>query len=113
MYVQWRCLDTFAVRGTGKPSLAAVQHFINLQSLIMFCIMDLLLNGIKRNTEIHAPQTYTSQTGNRLLAHGGHESYMCQSLPQPAGKNEDDMSSVSLAPSAKLWTSSCTPMATC
>ena len=52
--------DTFAVRGTGKPSLAALQHFINLQSLIMFCIMDLLLNGIKRNTEIHAPQTYTS-----------------------------------------------------
>ena len=79
----------------------------------MFCIMDLLLNGIKRNTEVHAPQTHTSQTGNRLLAHGGHESYTCQSLPQPAGKDEDDMSSVSLAPPAKLWTRSCTPMATC
>ena len=77
----------------------------------MFCIMDLLLNGIKRNTEIHAPQTHTSQIGNRLLAHGGHESYTCQSLPQPAGKDEDDMSSVSLAPPAKLWTCWWAPMA--
>lgn len=37
------------------PLTALQYHFINLHCLVVFCIVDFLLGGIKRNIEIHAP----------------------------------------------------------
>lgn len=98
--------DSFAVSGAHKPCPEALQqHFINLHCLIMFCIMDFLWKE-QKDMQKHMPLTHNVTEGNRLLARGGHGSYTPQSLLQRPGKDEDSMSSVSLAQSIKLWISS-------